>query len=212
MSHMRHTLIVLTAILAGITNPVAAANFSFLKNSIPNSLSASDMDQLTLEAGRVLDQKPDTTITRWQAPESGVLVKILPKLSYSEAGVLCRRTLMNFSAKGKHPETFGFTLCKKAGDQWKITESRLQSLGEDDVRLVESHARQALESTETGTPVTWFNPETRVNGTAIVVNTDKSSTPGCKNLALSLFDSDGTSLEGLYVLCKKDGDWKRRPL
>jgi len=37
--------------------------------------------------------------------------------------------------------------------------------------------------------------------------TSKNNTP-CKTLAISLFDAEGISLEGQYLLCKTPTGWK----
>lgn len=196
----------LLPVLCSLALPVSASNFGFLKDSLMSDLSGKDIDSLQAEIANILETTPDKEIVRWQAPDSKVTVKILPKLSYSEAGLPCRRTLLNFSAPKKHAETYGFTICKNSASKWQVADSRLQALRDDDIKLIESHALQALESGEAGVPVTWFNPGSKVNGTVVLLD---GAAGNCKNIAISLFDSKGVSLEGQYRLCKTDKGWQR---
>jgi surface antigen len=183
----------LVSLLCGIALPATAGNFGFMKNTLPSQLSDSDMQK----------------ITQWRAPESNMTIKILPKLSYTEAGLSCRRTLLNFSSPPKHSETYGFTICKNTENQWQISQSRLQSLSDEDLTLIESHALQALNDNNIGTPVTWFNPHSKINGTVVLISAASKNQKPCKTVAISLFDADGISLEGQYLLCKTDSGWKQ---
>ncbi len=199
----------LIALLCSIALPAAAGNFGFMKDTLPSQLSDSDMQQLKVEIGHVLDESQDKKISRWTAPDSNVVIKILPKLSYTEAGLSCRRTLLNFSFPQKNAETYGFTICKSPENQWKITQSRLQTLSDEDVALIESHALQALNDNNIGMPITWFNPHSKINGTVVLISAASKNQQPCKTLAISLFDSEGISLEGQYLLCKTATGWKR---
>lgn len=199
----------LVSLLCSVALPAAASNFGFMKNTLPSQLSDSDMQQLKVEIGAVLEKNPDKKITQWQAPQSHITVKILPKLSYTEAGLPCRRTLLNFSSSLKHSETYGFTICKNTENQWQIAQSRLQLLNDEDVKLIEAHALQALNDNNIGIPVTWFNPHSKINGTVVLVSAASKNQKPCKTIAVSLFDADGISLEGQYLLCKTDSGWKQ---
>lgn len=196
-------------LLGCIALPAVASNFGFMKNTLPSQLSDSDMQQLKVEISTVLEQTPDKKITQWQAPQSKLSVKILPKLSYTEAGIPCRRTLLNFSSAPKNTETYGFTICKNAQGQWQISQSRLQTLGNEDLALIETHALQALNDNSMGTPITWFNPNSKINGTVVLVSAAQKNQQPCKTLAISLFDAEGVSLEGQYLLCNGVEGWKR---
>jgi surface antigen len=211
-TYLRRTTLarLMGAVLLGcIALPAAASNFGFMKNTLPSQLSDSDMQQLKVEISTVLEQTPDKKITQWQAPQSKLSVKILPKLSYTEAGIPCRRTLLNFSSAPKNTETYGFTICKNAQGQWQISQSRLQTLGNEDLALIETHALQALNDNNIGTPITWFNPNSKINGTVVLVSAAQKNQQPCKTLAISLFDAEGVSLEGQYLLCNGAEGWKR---
>lgn len=199
----------LLPLLFSLAMSAAASNFGFLKDSVMSELSGNELEQLKTEIAKVLEKTPDKEITRWQAPESGVIVRILPKLSYSESGLPCRRTLLNFSAPKKHAETYGFTICKNAESKWQVAQSRLQTLRDEDIQLIESHALEALDNGHPGTPVTWFNPQSKINGTVVLIDQITGNQKSCKNIAISLFDAEGVSLEGQYLLCKTDSGWKR---
>ncbi|MFC3116538.1 hypothetical protein [Cellvibrio fontiphilus] len=198
-----------TSLLCVLSLPAAASNFGFMRDTLPSQLAADEMQALKTEIARVLEQTADKKVSQWQSPGGKVGVKILPKLSYTEAGMPCRRTLLQFSAASKPAETYGFTICKNADDKWHITQSRLQSLGEEDLALIESHALQALNDNHTGNPITWFNPKTKINGTAVLVSAAQKNQRPCKTLAISLFDAEGVSLEGQYLLCKTPSGWQR---
>lgn len=211
-TYLRRTTLarLMGAVLLGcIALPAVASNFGFMKNTLPSQLSDSDMQQLKVEISTVLEQTPDKKITQWQAPQSKLSVKILPKLSYTEAGIPCRRTLLNFSSAPKNTETYGFTICKNAQGQWQISQSRLQTLGNEDLALIETHALQALNDNSMGTPITWFNPNSKINGTVVLVSAAQKNQQPCKTLAISLFDAEGVSLEGQYLLCNGAEGWKR---
>lgn len=201
--------VLLTLMLGPLALPSMASNFGFMKNTLPSQLSDSDMQQLKVEISTVLERTPDKKITQWQAPQSKLSVKILPKLSYTEAGIPCRRTLLNFSSAPKNTETYGFTICKNAQGQWQISQSRLQTLGNEDLALIETHALQALNDNNIGTPITWFNPNSKINGTVVLVSAAQKNQQPCKTLAISLFDAEGVSLEGQYLLCNGAEGWKR---
>lgn len=201
--------IFLSLLLGAFALPAAASNFGFMKNTLPSQLSDSDMQQLKSEIAAVLEKNPDKKITQWQAPESNLSIKILPKLSYTEAGIACRRTLLHFSSAQKNAEIYGFTICKNTEGQWQITQSRLQTLSNEDVTLIESHALQALNDNNVGSPITWFNPNSKINGTVVLVSAAQKNQQPCKTLAISLFDAEGVSLEGQYLLCKVNNNWKR---
>lgn len=204
---LRSSLIALT--LGALVMPASAANFGFMKNTLPSQLSDEDMQNLRAEIGAVLERTPDKKVSHWQTRDAKVIVKILPKLSYSEAGMPCRRTLLQFSAARSHKETYGFTICKTNDGEWQISQSRLQSLRDDDIALIESHALQALHGNQVGSPITWFNPASKINGTVVLVSAAQKNQLPCKTLAISLFDAEGVSLEGQYLLCKTEQGWKR---
>lgn len=186
-----------------------AGNFSFLKDSLISQLSGNDMEQLKAEIVKVLEDSPDKKISHWQASDSHIKVKILPKLSYSEAGLPCRRTLLNFSLPERSAESYGFTICKNVENKWQVTQSSLQKLSAKDLELVESHALQALDANQIGTPITWFNPNSKINGTVVLIGLAQKNQKPCKTLAISLFDPEGVSLEGQYLLCRKGDGWVR---
>lgn len=186
-----------------------ASNFGFMKNSLVSELSNNDFQQLNQRTVEVLEKTPDKKMTRWQAPDSKVTVKILPKLSYREAGNECRRTLFNFSRPQRSAETYGFTICKNTTGKWQVTQSRLQNLYDSDIQLIEDHVQQALTDKNIGIPVTWFNPQTNINGTLVLIESLKRNDQPCYKIALSLFDASGVSLEGQYLLCHSAKGWER---
>ncbi|QEI11889.1 hypothetical protein [Cellvibrio japonicus] len=189
--------------------PVHASNFGFMKNSLVSELSSADFQQLNQRAVTILEQTPDKKVTRWQAPDSGVTVKILPKLRYREAGNECRRTLFNFSKPQRSAETYGFNICKNAEGKWQVTQSRLQNLHYSDIKLIEDHVQQALGEKNIGVPITWFNPKTNINGTLVLIESLQHNRLPCYKIALSLFDTGGVSLEGQYLLCHTEKGWQR---
>ncbi|WP_225318422.1 hypothetical protein [Cellvibrio sp. KY-YJ-3] len=75
--------------------------------------------------------------------------------------------------------------------------------------LIETHALQALNDNNIGTPITWFNPNSKINGTVVLVSAAQKNQQPCKTLAISLFDAEGVSLEGQYLLCNGAEGWKR---
>ncbi len=205
----RLTATALTSLLCTLSLSAAASNFGFMRDTLPSQLADNDMQSLKAEITRVLEQTPDKKVSQWQSPNGKIGVKILPKLSYTESGMPCRRTLLQFSSPAKPAETYGFTICKNAAEQWQISQSRLQSLSTEDLALIESHALQALNDNQTGTPITWFNPKSKINGTLVLVSAAQKNQQPCKTLAISLFDAEGVSLEGQYLLCKTASGWKR---
>lgn len=209
MSRRMHLHLALPSLLCAFSLPAVANNFSFMSNTLPSQLADSDMQALKTEIGRVLEQTPDKKVSEWQSPKGKIRVKILPKLSYTEAGMPCRRTLLHFSSSSRHAETYGFTICKNADKKWHITQSRLQTLGSEDLALIEAHALQALDDNKIGTPITWFNPQSKINGTVVLVSAAQKDQQPCKTLAISLFDAEGVSLEGQYLLCNSVTGWKR---
>jgi surface antigen len=196
-------------LLYSFSVPVLASNFSFLKDSILNRLPETDLQLLKQETAKILETNPDKKITKWEAPTSKIKVKILPKLSYTEDGKSCRRTLFKLTDGSRNPEVYGFVFCKNADGAWKVTQSRLQNLTDDDMSILEKSVMQLFDANKIGVPMTWGNPATKISGTLVLIKSSTRNKQPCKKVSISLLDTTGVSLEGQYLLCKSDKGWER---
>lgn len=191
-----------------VAQPCQAMNLSFLKNSLVNEISKDDMPLLQREVGAALNENKDKQISRWTSA-SGVLVQILPKLSYN--GTACRRTLFKFSQTGKKSEQYRFDICKDASGKWGISQTLAQQITPQDLQILQSTLYDALNDDAVGAPVSWFNSQSKVSGVVVVLPLTQGIPNNCRNVALSVIDDKGTGLDGNYGFCKKGDSWERKP-
>jgi hypothetical protein len=188
-----------------------AANLRFLDDSLLAKLGAEEIVALKQEISVVLDKTPDLEIIDWLSPNTGIKVQIKPKLSFKEGKTECRRTLFRLSKDTSKPEFYRFDICRDADNKWKVKHSLVSELSEQDLTMLEGTLNEVLGSEKDNKlPASWFNPESKNAG--IIVPTAYFMEAGipCRDVAVSISNSTGGTMDGSYTFCKKTKGWERQ--
>lgn len=207
---LRLRLPLLVMALAVVPLSGHAANLKFLESSLLAQLSAAEIAALKQEVGVVLDKSPDKEIINWTAPSSGIKVQIKPKVSFNEGTTECRRTLFKLSKAAIKPEYYRFDICRGDDKKWQVKDSLIRQLTSEDWKILEGTLREVLGSDKGNKiPATWFNPATKNSGVVVPITyLTKASIP-CREVAISIINSNGGTMDGHYTFCKKGDDWER---
>jgi surface antigen len=201
----------LIALLALLPLVAQAASLAFLKHSLLEQLTDNDISLLKKEIGTVLNKSPDMKIIRWQSPDSGIAVLILPKLSFHEGTRECRRTLFKFTKGDRKPEHYRFDICKDEKTGWQVSDSLIRRITDEDWRLLEATVAEVLASDEGNkVPASWFNPASKNSGVVVPIASVKRDEKTCRELAISIINPTGGSMDGHYTFCKTATTWERQ--
>lgn len=187
-----------------------AVNLRFLDQSLMAQLKAEDITALRQQIGATLDKSPDQRIIKWASTNTGIQVQIKPKLTFSEGASECRRTLFKLSKADHNPEYYSFDICKDANDGWKVRDSLISQLTKEDWSLLEGTLNEVLESDKDNkVPASWFNGLSRNSGVIVpVASLTHNGTP-CREVTISVINSNGGTMDGHYTFCKKGSEWER---
>lgn len=187
-----------------------AANLKFLETSLLAQLSAPEIASLKQEIGIVLNKSPDREIINWTSANSGIRVQIKPKVSFNEGATECRRTLFKFTKGDSKPEYYRFDICRGEDKKWQVKDSLIRQLTKTDWKILEDTLHEVLDSEESNKiPSSWFNPETKNSGVVVpIAYLNKAGVP-CREVAISIINSNGGTMDGHYSFCKKGNEWMR---
>lgn len=186
-----------------------ALNLNFLKNSVLTEFSKEEANEFRGFVRSGLETIEDGTVTTWVSSHSDLKGKFKPDLTYNNNGITCRRSKFLIANKTKK-EPFIFEICNgKQG--WKIQDTPVKRFTKDDWEILEGSIQTALDHKDTGVPLSWINPKTKNSGSHVVL---KAQNPNdatlCKHIAITIFDKDHNSLDGVYVFCKAETkEWER---
>jgi|GEM_PF-1616135 len=189
-----------------------AANFRFLKDSVLTRFSKVEAAEFRTFIGDALDSAQDKQILQWQSKQSKLTGKLKIDFSYLSGKTPCRRSLFIISDIEGKAENFQFDICK-SGNTWKVDDTVARHLADSDLTLLRQAGEQALSHKATGEPFSWHNTRSRNSGVVIAVAEDYSHKPHseCRQLALTIFDKNGRSSNGVYWMCRKaGGEWLRQ--
>lgn len=187
-----------------------AANLGFLKNSLLQQLTGDDITSLKQEVTQVLNKTPDQKIIRWRSANNKIQVQILPKLSFMEGERECRRTVFKFTADQRRAEYYRFDICKDSEGRWQVSDSLMRKTTDSDWKLLEDTVKEVLESArDNRLPASWFNPESNNAGVVVPVSVLSHEGNFCRELAISIINAKGGTMDGHYTFCKKNGQWER---
>lgn len=210
MKKKASVLSTLCLVLLGLSWSAQAANVSFLKNSLLQQLTNEDITSLKQEVTQVLNKTPDQKIIRWRSANNKIQVQILPKLSFMEAARECRRTLFKFTADKRHAEHYRFDICKDSEGHWQVSDSLMRQTTDSDWALLEDTVKEVLESaSDNQLPASWFNPASNNAGVVVPVSVLSHEGNFCRELAISIINAKGSTMDGHYTFCKKNGQWAR---
>ena len=205
-STMRLLLVALA--LAPVTGN--AANLKFLEKSLLAQLSATEITALKLEIGEVLNKTPDKQIINWTSANSGIQVQIKPKVSFNEGTTECRRTLFKLSKADIKPEYYRFDICRGDDKKWQVKDSLIRQLTSEDWKILEGTLREVLDSEKSNKlPASWFNPATKNSGVVVPITYLTKAGVPCREVAISIINSNGGTMDGHYTFCKKGDGWER---
>lgn len=207
---MRLRLPLLVMALAVVPLVSHAANLKFLEKSLMAQLSAAEITALKQEIGEVLNKTPDKQIINWTAATSGIQVQIKPKVSFNEGTTECRRTLFKLSKGDVKPEFYRFDICKGEDKKWQVKDSLIRQLTSEDWKILEGTLREVLDSEKSNKlPASWFNPATKNSGVVVPITYLTKAGVPCREVAISIINSNGGTMDGHYTFCKKGDDWAR---
>ena len=198
---------VIFALPASVTS---AANLRFLESNLLSQLSSSEISALKQEIGDVLNQQPDQEIINWRSPESAIQVQIKPKLSFNEGTSECRRTLFKLSKETVKPEYYRYDICRDEDKKWRVKDSLIRQMTDADWKILEGTVHEVLESERSNkVPASWFNPESKNSGVVVPITAFTKAGVPCRELAISIINANGGTMDGHYSFCKKGDNWER---
>lgn len=187
-----------------------AINLRFLDTSLMAQLSDEDVGSLKAKISDTLDKSPDQKIITWESTTSGIRTQIKPKVSYTEGARDCRRTLFKLSKDGVSPEYYHFDICKTAEGKWQVSDSLMRSMNDGDWLLLRTTVHEVLESDKSNKlPSSWYNTETQISGVAVPITYLTHEGKTCREVAISVINTKGSSMDGHYTFCKVSGTWER---
>lgn len=193
--------------------PVAsnAANLKFLDTSLMSQLSDADIKSFKQDVGAALSKTPDQEIIHWSSKTSGIQIQVKPKLSFAEGTSECRRTLFKLSKAEAKPEYYRFDICRNAGQTWQVRDSLISKLSDEDWKLLEGTVAEVLDSDKDNKiPASWFNPVSKGAGVVVPVAYAPQGGVPCREIAISIINSNGGTMDGTYTFCKKGDTWERK--
>lgn len=202
--------LLLGAIFALPVSLASAANLKFLDSSLLSQLSAAEINALKQEVGAALNKQPDKKTINWIAPESAIKVQIKPKLSFSEGAAECRRTLFKLSKENVKPEYYRFDICRGEDKKWQVRDSLIRRMSDADWKILEGTLHEVLDSeTSNKVPASWFNPVSKNSGVVVPITAFTQAGAPCREVAISIINANGGTMDGHYSFCKKGASWER---
>lgn len=188
----------------------SAANLRFLESSLLSQLSSAEINALKQEIGEVLNKQPDQEIINWNSPDTGIHVQIKPKLTFNEGTAECRRTLFKLSKESAKPEYYRFDICRSEDKKWRVKDSLIRHMSDSDWKILEGTVSEVLDSASSNkVPASWFNPETKNSGVVVPVSAFSKAGVPCREVAISIINANGGTMDGHYSFCKKGDGWER---
>jgi hypothetical protein len=84
-------------------------------------------------------------------------------------------------------------------------------LSEKDLSLLEGTLDEVLGSEEDNKlPASFFNPETKTAGVVVPTVYIQQGATACREVAISISNATGGTMDGSYTFCKKNGTWERQ--
>lgn len=187
-----------------------AVNLTFLEKSLMAQLSAAEIVALKQEIGEVLNKTPDQQIINWTSANSGIRVQIKPKVSFNEGATECRRTLFKLSKADSKPEYYRFDICRGEDKKWRVEDSLIRQLTDADRKILEGTLNEVLGSDNSNKiPASWFNPASKNSGVIVPITYFTKAGVPCREVAISIINSNGGTMDGHYTFCKKGDGWER---
>ncbi|HSC69343.1 MAG TPA: hypothetical protein VLC79_16745 [Cellvibrio sp.] len=193
--------------------PVAsnAANLKFLDTSLMSQLSEAEIKSFKQDLGAALGKTPDQEIIHWTSKTSGIQIQAKPRLSFTEGTNECRRTLFKLSKANAKPEYYRFDICRDATQGWHVRDSLISKLSDEDWRLMEGTVTEVLDSDKDNKiPASWFNPVSKGAGVVVPIAYVPQAGVPCREIAISIINSNGGTMDGTYTFCKKGDSWERK--
>lgn len=198
----------LFAFAAFFSLPAYAANFNFLRDSVFTQFNDTEVKAFRQFIGKHLDDAKDQDVHVWRSPQSSRIGKLRIKFSFEQDQISCRRTQFILEDQSRK-EHYQFDICKH-GNQWRIEETAARKLTEADWNLLRNTGDQALTQSIIGAPFSWHNPKTHNAGVITVISAQNDEHRDCRQLAITVFDSQRQSSNGSYLMCRqKMGEWQR---
>lgn len=200
---------IVAACMLGASVGASALNYSFLADSPDRYMKEDDYRMLMDTARELLEKGKDGAKRSWKNPatkNSGV-VKIL--MSYKDGDLNCRRTaILNKTAKGLKEKSV-MNLCK-IDSQWKVKEWPAQAFNDEDWKLFDQTAQDAMENVKDGGSKSWKNDKTGNSGVFKPIATTKNGDQRCRSVSISIATKKPEKAETTANLCKNaEGTWKR---
>ncbi len=186
-----------------------ASNFRFLNNSVLTRFTAAESQDFRAFVASTLDKAKDHQVLSWASKHSKLRGRLKVDFSYETDTALCRRSLFIIQDDKGQAERFQFEICKQGGE-WSIQDTPARNFQESDWDIQRKHGLQVLESSQQGVPLSWHNPKTGNSGVITSTATENDKHGQCRQLAISIFDKNGQSSNGVYWMCLQgDGNWQR---
>ncbi len=210
MIHKKNALpVILATVLLSLSDGAHALTYSFLADSPDRYMKEDDYRILMDTAVDLLEKGKDGAKRGWKNPatKNSGIVQIL--LSYKDGDLNCRRTAMvSKTVKGMTEKSI-VNLCKIDGE-WKMKEWPAKAFNDEDWKLFDETAQDAMENVKDGGSRTWNNEKTGNSGTFKPLSTTKMGDRKCRTVNVSIATKNNQNSETTFTMCKNpDGSWKR---
>lgn len=192
-----------------IFQPAHALKLGFLKNSIVNELSDSDLNDLKRSINQSLDTLQDRQVLEWSNEDNTVEGRLKVMFSYSMGKTICKRARLYLTSKGKK-EPWQMNVCKQ-DSRWQIMETPLTLLSDPEWKDLQITLASLLSDAPLGESVFWESESSKVGGTLAIIKERKVTERQCRTALISLKADDNKMLNGQYEFCRKPGadKWSR---
>jgi len=186
----------------------AFMTYEFLTDSPQAYMKDADYKLLTQTLNDLLDNGKDGAIRSWKNPATHNAGSLKVLLSYHDGSLNCRRVGFLLKSANKLKTQSTFNLCK-IDNQWAIKEGPAKSFTDEDWKLFNSAAQEALSTQKDGSIKNWKNEKTGNSGAFKLISTPSVEGRQCRVVNISIATSKPENAESTMTLCRdQDGAWR----
>ena len=205
-----HPKILITLLLAGLSTSLTAGSnyWGWLTDSIIAEFDKADSASFKAFVKENIESLADKEKASWKSEANEFRGIMKPEVTYELQGNTCRQ--VRFALQGKHDRKsfHKFDICKRDG-RWQIVRSPLTGLNKKHKDELKNELHQVLDEGEDGFPVSWSLRKANVTGTFVPLNQYESNCSVCRDVAISVANTNGQTASGRYKLCKTSDQWER---
>lgn len=186
----------------------AFMTYNFLTDSPQAYMNEADYNLLTQTLNDLLDNGKDGAKRSWKNPATNNTGSVKVILSYTDGTLNCRRVGFLLKTANQLKTRSEHNLCK-IDNQWLVKEWPAKSFTDEDWKLFNSAAQEALNTLKDGGSKKWKNDKTGNSGSFKLISTPSLENQQCREVKISIATPKPETAESTLTLCKdKNGAWR----